>query len=241
MTGTGLLEHWSRGVCLNPEIFLADISLIVASWSDLIECGPYVTGANFSGFKSNLFDLIDLSFPIAEVKANGTCIITKCDAYAGAVTKDNTIAQLLYELQGELYLNPDVVADLRNICIEQVEKDRVEVRGISGLPPPPTTKAMIAAPGGYQAEATFYLNGLDIDEKATMLKNQLNHMLKDHNFSKFSVDLYGAATANPRSQRSATVSLRVFAQAREKEDLGAEKFRIPIYALRMQSYPGMCE
>ncbi|QKX56395.1 uncharacterized protein TRUGW13939_03498 [Talaromyces rugulosus] len=204
----------------------------------LIECGPYVTGANFSGFKSNLLDLIDLSFPIAEIKGDGTCIITKCDAYAGAVTRDNTIAQLLYELQGELYLNPDVVADLHNICIEQIGKDRVEVRGIAGLPPPPTTKAMIAAPGGYQAETTFYLNGLDIDEKASMLKNQLTHMLKDHNFSKFSVDLYGAAAANPRSQKSATVSLRVFAQAREKEDLGAEKFRVPIYALRMQSYPG---
>lgn len=198
-----------------------------------------MTGANFSGFKSNLSDLIDLSFPIAEVKGDGTCIITKCDAYAGAVTRDNTIAQLLYELQGELYLNSDVVADLRNICIEQVEKDRVEVRGITGLPPPPTTKAMIAAPGGYQAEATFYLNGLDIDEKATMLKNQLNHILKDHNFSKFSVDLYGAAAKNPRSQKSATVSLRVFAQARKKEDLGADKFKVPIYALRMQSYPGM--
>jgi hypothetical protein len=199
-----------------------------------------VTGANFSGFKSNLLDLIDLSFPIAEIKGDGTCIITKCDAYAGAVTRDNTIAQLLYELQGELYLNPDVVADLHNICIEQIGKDRVEVRGIAGLPPPPTTKAMIAAPGGYQAETTFYLNGLDIDEKASMLKNQLTHMLKDHNFSKFSVDLYGAAAANPRSQKSATVSLRVFAQAREKEDLDAEKFRVPIYALRMQSYPGMC-
>jgi len=32
--------------------------------------------------------------------------------------------------------------------------------------------------------------------------------------------------------------LRVFAQARRKEDLSADKFKIPIYSLRMQSYPG---
>ena len=212
---------------------------LTETFIDLIECGPYVTGANFSGFKPLLPGLVDLSFPIAEIDPNGSCIITKCEAYGGAVTKFNTIAQLLYELQGELYLNPDVAADLRNVSVDEVGPDRVRVCGNIGQPPPPTTKAMIAAPGGYQAEAIFYINGLDVNEKAEMLRNQLDHALRSHNFCKLSFELYGSPAINPSSQQAGTVFLRVFAQARNTEDISAERFKTLIYALRMQSYPGM--
>ncbi|OGM49836.1 hypothetical protein ABOM_001486 [Aspergillus bombycis] len=204
----------------------------------LIECGPYVTGANFSGFKPLLPKLVDLSFPIAEVSPDGSCIITKCETYGGAVTKFNTIAQLLYELQGELYLNPDVAADLRNVSVDEVGPDRVRVCGTVGQPPPSTTKAMIAAPGGYQAEATFYINGLDVAQKAEMLRNQLDRALRGNNFCKLSIELYGSPAINPPSQQAGTVFLRVFAQARNLEDISAERFKTLIYALRMQSYPG---
>ncbi|KOC17137.1 hypothetical protein AFLA70_448g000791 [Aspergillus flavus AF70] len=204
----------------------------------LIECGPYVTGANFSGFKPLLPNLVDLSFPIAEISPDGSCIITKCEAYGGAVTKFNTIAQLLYELQGELYLNPDVAADLRNISVDEIGPDRVKVYGAIGQPPPPTTKAMIAAPGGYQAEAIFYINGLDVNEKAEMLRNQLDHALRGNGFCKLSIELYGSPAINPSSQQAGTVFLRVFTQARNIEDISAERFKTLIYALRMQSYPG---
>ncbi|GFF58722.1 hypothetical protein IFM46972_11187 [Aspergillus udagawae] len=204
----------------------------------LIECGPYITGANFSGFKTLLPKLIDLSFPIAEINEDGTCVITKCEGYGGAVTKHNTTAQFLYELQGEQYLNPDVVANLHDIQIQDIGPDRVHVHGVTGVPPPATTKAIIAARGGYQAEATFYINGLDVTEKAEMMRNQLLHIFRDHSFSKLSIELYGSPAVDPKRQQAGTVSLRVFAQARNLEDISALKFKIPIYALRMQSYPG---
>ncbi|KAJ9424236.1 DUF1446 domain-containing protein [Fusarium oxysporum] len=194
----------------------------------LIECGPYVVGANFSGFKDFLPELVDIAFPIAEIDPRGRCTIGRTAEGGGRVTKETVTAQLLYELQGHLYLNPDVVADLSGV---QVEQDK-------GLPPPPTAKVMIAAKGGFQAEATFYINGLDVFEKAAMMKNQLAHMFKDSNFSRLSIELYGTPAENPTSQQAGTVSLRVFAQARRKEDIDAPKFKVPIYALRMQSYPG---
>ncbi|WDK10908.1 hypothetical protein CGRA01v4_02187 [Colletotrichum graminicola] len=50
---------------------------------------------------------------------------------------------------------------------------------------------MFAAEGGYQAEATFYINGLDVDEKVAMMKNQLAHLFKDANFSRLSIEQYG--------------------------------------------------
>jgi len=206
----------------------------------LIECGAYVVGANFSGFKEFLPDLVDLAFPIAEINADGECVITKTAVGGGHVTTDTVKAQILYELQGHLYLNPDVVGDLSNIRVEaeEGEPDRVCVSGITGLPPPPTTKVIFAAPGGFQAEATFYINGLDIEAKAKMMTGQLNHAFRHNKFSKFSIEMYGSQLDNPKSQQAGTSMLRVFAQARQYEDIDAARFKTPIYALRMQSYPG---
>ncbi|TIA55972.1 DUF1446-domain-containing protein [Aureobasidium pullulans] len=205
----------------------------------LIECGPYATGANFSGFKQFLSELVDLAFPIAEITPSGTCYITKPDSMNGVVNKFNITSQLLYELQGQMYLNPDVVADIASIRIEETGRENcVSVTGCKGLPPPATTKVMVAAPGGWQAETTYYINGLDVQEKAQMMKQQLQSIFSGSKFSKFSAELYGTQVDNPSSQQAGTVMLRVFAQARRKEDIAAEKFKIPLYSLRMQSYPG---
>jgi hypothetical protein len=70
------------------------------------------------------------------------------------------------------------------------------------------------------------------------MKNQLSHMLAGNNFSRLSIELYGAQADNPQSQQQGTVALRIFAQARQKQDIERSKFRDRIYALRMQSYPG---
>lgn len=183
---------------------------------------------------------MDLSFGIAEILSDGSCFITKPDDSPGVVNKFNVTAQLLYELQGEMYLNPDVVADISKVKIDDtLVPNRVSVSGVSGFPPPSTTKAMIASNGGYQCETTFYINGLDIAEKAEMMKNQLEFMFKDSSFSKLTIDLYGTPASNPGSQQAGTVFLRIFAQARRKEDISATKFRNVVYALRMQSYPGV--
>ncbi|THZ26229.1 DUF1446-domain-containing protein [Aureobasidium pullulans] len=205
----------------------------------LIECGPYATGANFSGFKQFLSELVDLAFPIAEITPSGTCYITKPASMNGVVNKFNITSQLLYELQGQMYLNPDVVADIGSIRIEETgRKNCVSITGCKGFPPPATTKVMVAAPGGWQAETTYYINGLDVQEKAQMMKQQLQSIFRGSKFSKFSAELYGTQVDNPSSQQAGTVMLRVFAQARRKEDIAAEKFKIPLYSLRMQSYPG---
>ena len=205
----------------------------------LIECGPYATGANFSGFKEFLPELVDLAFPVAEIMPSGACYITKPDSMNGVINKFNITSQLLYELQGQNYLNPDVVADIASIHIEDTTRQNcVLVSGCKGSPPPPTTKVMIAAPGGWQAETTYYINGLDVYAKAQMMKQQLENIFSGSKFSKFSAELYGTQVDNPSSQQAGTVMLRVFAQARNKEDITAEKFKIPLYSLRMQSYPG---
>lgn len=132
---------------------------------------------------------------------DGTSYITKPDSMNGTVNKYNITAQFLYELQGELHLNPDVVADLSGICIEESgQMNRVRVTGIKGLPPPATTKVMIAAPGEYQAETTYYINGLDVQQKTQMMQNQLQNIFSGSSFSKFSAELYDYQAEHPSSQ-----------------------------------------
>lgn len=85
---------------------------------------------------------------------NGSSYITKQEDLGGKITAANVTAQLLCELQGEMYLNLDVVADIRTVHITPTDEPRREVlvSGVKGHPPPLTTKVMVAAPGGYQAE-----------------------------------------------------------------------------------------
>jgi hypothetical protein len=81
------------------------------------------TGANFSGFKEYLSNLVDLGFPIAEISESGECVVTKHEKSAGVVNRMNVTAQLLFELQGQLYHNPDVVADLSDVVMDQVDEN----------------------------------------------------------------------------------------------------------------------
>ncbi|ESK91393.1 duf1446 domain containing protein [Moniliophthora roreri MCA 2997] len=183
----------------------------------ITECGPYVTGGNFCGFKAvpGLHKIP--GYPIAEIAADGTAIITKHEGTHGAVTVDTVTAQLVYEIQGPKYLNPDVVALLENIRIELVGKNRVGVYGVTGMPPPPTTKLAICTLGGYQSENTLYAVGLDIKEKVDLQKAQLLGQLDSSKYTKISIETHGTCAEDPQSQNDATVSIRHFVQAPTKE------------------------
>lgn len=186
--------------------------------------------------------MVDLGFPIAEVAHDGSTIITKHPSHAGIVDKFNVRAQFLYEIQGTEYINSDVSADIGNVKIENTgEKDRVLISGAVGRPPPPTTKAIVVAIGGYQAEATFYMNGLDLDAKERFMRQQIENEFRDANFTELSIKRYGASVPNPSNQALGTVSVRVLVKAKEKLDIREDYFRKKIYALRMQFYAGMLQ
>ena len=106
------------------------------------------------------------------------------------------------------------------------------------LPPPPTTKVGITAKGGYQAEAHYFLCGLDIAEKADMLERQVRHLLDESRYHTLKFRKNGSCPANPSNQDSATVDLRIFAQAADENALSMENFFRPCSDAIMQSYPG---
>ncbi|OBT39698.1 hypothetical protein VE00_09967 [Pseudogymnoascus sp. WSF 3629] len=203
-----------------------------------LECSTYVTGGNFSGFKSLPGKSLSLSFPILEIESDGTFVVTKQSGRDGMVTIDTCKAQLLYEIQGPYYYNSDVVADLTNIKIEPAGENRVKVSNVGFKKPPPTTKVGITAKGGFQAEVHYFACGLDIEEKAALLERQVRNALDVSRYHTLKFRINGSCPSNPSNQDAATVDFRIFAQAKDESALSASNFFRPCTDVIMQSYPG---
>jgi hypothetical protein len=131
----------------------------------VIECGAQATGGNFS-FVGELDGTERVGFPVAEIAADGSAVITKAAGTGGAVTVETVTAQLLYEVDGPRYLTPDVVARLDTVTLTQEAPDRVRMAGTRGEPPPATVKVGAVVPAGWHNEMTFVLTGLDVEQKA---------------------------------------------------------------------------
>jgi hypothetical protein len=202
----------------------------------VIECGAYTTGGNYCGFQE-IARPYRMGYPIAEIFADGSSVITKPDHSNGAVTVDTVKAQFLYEIQGPFYLNPDVIARIDNGSIEQIAPNRIRVSGITGQPPPPTTKLAMSLLGGYQAEISAYAVGLDVDAKLANYKANLLRELDESEFSTISIKQYGTPPRDPKSQAECTVQFRLFVQAPKKEAI--EKFRKALFFNGQQGYCGL--
>jgi hypothetical protein len=190
----------------------------------LIECSTYVTGANFAGFyKYEVKDLLNLCLPIVEIEHSGQSTVTKHEALYGIVTTDTVKCQLLYELQGNIYLNSDVKADLTAVRIVQDGPNRVRVSGIKGYPPPPTTKLAVFYRAGYQCEGTFNATGYATNKKWDLQEAQIRSKLEEwgdlDRFDVLDIQRVGVAKENPDSQLASTTYARLFAQARDAATL----------------------
>jgi hypothetical protein len=202
----------------------------------VIECGTQATGGNFSGFAS-LPDLIRPGFPIAEIARDGSCVITKHANTGGAVTTGTVTAQLLYEIQGVDYLNPDVTVQLDSIQLEDRGADCVLVRGTRGTPPPATTKVAITALGGFENSMVFVLTGLDRSAKARLLEKGLRARFAQMPLAEIRFDLIGGIDDDPRDQLAATSFLQVSVKGPEK--LVGRAFFDAVVELSLASYPGL--
>ncbi|MEV6100399.1 acyclic terpene utilization AtuA family protein [Nocardia sp. NPDC051981] len=142
----------------------------------VIECSTQATGGNFAFF-TEIADLGRPGFPIAEVRRDGSSVITKHAGTGGAVTVDTVKAQLMYEIQSARYAGPDVTTRLDTIEVSQEGPDRVLISGVTGEAPPPQTKVSTNTIGGFRNEMEFILTGLDIEAKAELVQRQLESWL----------------------------------------------------------------
>jgi hypothetical protein len=136
----------------------------------LLECGAQVTGAYFAdpGYK-DVPDLANVGFPIAEVNADGSFVITKPDRTGGLVDKATVTEQLLYETHDpSSYLVPDVTADMSALSLENDGVNRILVKGANGKEPPKQLKATICCDNGFMGEAEISYAGLNALARARL-------------------------------------------------------------------------
>ncbi|KAK1248916.1 hypothetical protein MKX08_007136 [Trichoderma sp. CBMAI-0020] len=208
----------------------------------LIECSTYVTGGNFAGaYKYPPSDFLRLGSGIAEILPNGACVVTKHDSLNGFVTPATVKCQFLYELQGNIYLNSDVKADISKITVTEESKNRVLVSGVKGYPPPPTTKLAVFYQGGYQCEHLINASGYATDHKWDVQELQIKDTLEEWGIlDKFDVlefQRIGTPMKDPDSQFASTTYMRVFAQSKDVHVLS--RLHLAWFHQFMSHFPGM--
>ena len=200
----------------------------------VIECGTQATGGNFSGFTAWTEPL---GFPIAEVHADGSSVITKHDGTGGVVSVDTVTAQLVYEIQGPTYLGPDVSTHLDTVGLSDDGPDRVRISGVRGSAPPATLKVCVNELGGYRNQAELVVVGLDIDEKAAWVRAQVTAALAADPPAVVEWSLARTDHEDADTEEAASCRLRVSVRDEDPNRVG-KAFTAPLVELALASYPG---
>jgi hypothetical protein len=133
----------------------------------VIECGAQCCGGNYAFFEE-IPRREHIGFPIAEMQADGSSVITKHPGSGGAVTVGTVTAQLLYEIGRPAYLSPDAVARFDTIALTQEGPDRVRIAGVRGEAPPPSLKVTANLDAGWRNAMTLAITGAQVEDKARM-------------------------------------------------------------------------
>ena len=200
----------------------------------VIECGTQATGGNFSGFLDLPRDGRPLGFPLAEIAADGSSVITKHDGTGGLVSVDTVTAQLMYEVQSHHYLGPDVTVDLSTIQLAQDGQDRVRVSGVRGIAPPEQLKVCVNELGGWRNQVEFVLTGLDVEEKAAWVRAQLEGRIPAASVT-WSMDRLPVGDAV--TEEAASCLLRCVVKDPDADKVGRD-FTGAAIELALASYPG---
>ncbi len=160
----------------------------------LLECGAQVSGGYFAdpGMKE-VPGLEDVGFPITEIFADGSCIVSKAARTGGLVDERTVKEQLLYELHDPAaYLTPDVVADITEATVTQVGPDSVRLAGVRGHPRTATLKANVFFDGGWFGEGEISYAGPNAEARARLAMDVMQKRMGPHLPLRF--DLIGVSS-----------------------------------------------
>lgn len=162
------------GRVADPAIFIAPL-IYEFGWSmdnyqllgqatvmgHLLECAGQITGGYFAdpGYK-DVAGLARLGFPLAEVSADGSFMVTKVAEAGGQVTLTTCKEQFLYEIHNPAaYITPDVVADFTGVSMVEAGKDQVRISGGTGKPKTDFLKVSIGYVDSYIGEGQISYAG----------------------------------------------------------------------------------
>ncbi|MFH9393557.1 acyclic terpene utilization AtuA family protein [Streptomyces sp. NPDC017556] len=207
----------------------------------VLECGTQATGGNYAFFREHDARLLRRpGFPLAEIHADGSSVITKHDGTGGVVDVGTVTAQLLYETGGARYAGPDVTARLDTVTLTPDGPDRVRVDRVRGEPPPPTLKAGLTRLGGWRNEVVLVLTGLDIEAKAALVKDQFADALARAGArppAEVRWELVRTDRADAGTEERASALLRLVVRDRDADAVGRAVSGAAV-ELALGSYPG---
>ncbi|MFH8800422.1 acyclic terpene utilization AtuA family protein [Streptomyces sp. NPDC017936] len=201
----------------------------------VLECGTQATGGNYAFFREG--DVRRPGFPLAELHADGTCVITKHPGTGGFVDVGTVTAQLLYETGGARYAGPDVTARLDTVRLTQEGPDRVRITGVRGEAPPPTLKVGRTRLGGFRNEVVFVLTGLDVEAKAALVREQMAEALAASRPAEARWDLVRTDRPDAGTEETASALLRLVVRDPDQATVGRALTGAAV-ELALASYPG---
>ncbi len=160
----------------------------------LLECTGQVVGGNSLAALHSLSprDLPHLGYPIAEVEADGSFVITKVPDTPGLVSLETVKEQLLYEVHDPAnYLTPDVTANFTTLRLAHDGENRVRVSGVTGKPRSEKLKVNIARLEGYMRELIFTIGYPEAWLKVEWLKEMIAESWRDLPIKRISYSYLG--------------------------------------------------
>ncbi|MEV5314104.1 acyclic terpene utilization AtuA family protein [Streptomyces sp. NPDC052610] len=201
----------------------------------VLECGTQATGGNYAFFRDG--DVRRPGFPLAEIHEDGSSVITKHPGTGGFVDVGTVTAQLLYETGGARYAGPDVTARLDTVRLAQDGPDRVRIEGVRGEAPPPALKVGVNRLGGFRNEVAFVLTGLDIEEKAALVKEQMADALAKSPPAGIRWELSRIDRPDAGTEETASALLRLVVRDPDQATVGRPLTAAAV-ELALASYPG---
>jgi hypothetical protein len=215
----------------------------------LIECGTQVTG----GISTDWLSLPegDPGFPVIEMSADGSFIVTKPTGTGGIVNRFTVAEQLVYEIgDPDCYLSPDLTVSFQNLRLEELGHDRVRVTGAAGRPPTPTYKVSATYRDGYRAVGQLTIFGQSAVRKAERCAAALRDRVEATGkaFRRFHFECLGANACSGHSMDADTqnrlqeVVLRVGIEVDDRDvaDFFSRQF-IPLVTAGPQGTTGYAE
>jgi hypothetical protein len=211
----------------------------------LIECGAQVTGGLWTNWQE-VRDLAVVGYPIAELRSDGSSVITKPAGTGGVVNRETVVEQLVYEIGDPAhYLTPDVDADFTTVDVTDAGRDRVQVQGATGRTAPDSYKVSIAYHDGYMASGMLVVCGRNVVAKARecgrIVLDRVRHA--GYELEQTNVECLGTADSVPGvlptcdDGRFAEVVVRLTARDRRKD--AVERFARELAPLVTSGPPGI--
>ena len=205
----------------------------------IVECGAQSTGGNFTDWRRvRRFDTI--GYPLIEVSADGSFVVTKHHGTGGAVTVRTVSEQLVYEMgDSRSYITPDVVADFGTIRLEQLGKDRVRVWGVRGRPAPASLKVSASYFDGWKANGTLIISAPEAAAKARAFADLFWKRL-GLEFAETRTELVGhSACWGPLAPEAEPNEVLLRLSVRDQDKTKVERFSKLVPAVILSGPPGV--